>query len=97
MFSSYDCAALRRGFQVYQQVCATCHSIERIHYRELVGVTHTTDELIAMAADVDVEDGPNDEGEMFDRPGRLSDPLPRPYANEVSFIMICPHIYSFRM
>lgn len=82
LFSSYDCAALRRGFQVYQQVCATCHSIERIHYRELVGVTHTTDELIAMAADVDVEDGPNDEGEMFDRPGRLSDPLPRPYANE---------------
>lgn len=82
LFSSYDCAALRRGFQVYQQVCATCHSIERIHYRELVGVTHTTDELVAMAADVDVEDGPNDEGEMFDRPGRLSDPLPKPYANE---------------
>lgn len=82
LFNSYDCAALRRGFHVYRQVCATCHSIERIHYRELVGVTHTTDELIALAADVDVVDGPNDEGEMFERPGKLSDPLPSPYANE---------------
>lgn len=82
LFSSYDCGALRRGFHVYRQVCATCHSIERIHYRELVGVTHTTEELLAMAADVDVVDGPNDEGEMFERPGKLSDPLPKPYANE---------------
>jgi len=81
-FSSYDHAALRRGFQVYQQVCATCHSIQTIHYRELVGVTHTTDELIEMASEVDVVDGPNDEGEMFERPGKLSDPLPRPYENE---------------
>lgn len=82
LFSSYDCAALRRGFHVYRQVCATCHSIERIHYRELVGVTHTTDELIEMASEVDVLDGPNDEGEMFERPGKLTDPLPSPYANE---------------
>jgi ubiquinol-cytochrome c reductase cytochrome c1 subunit len=82
LMSAYDCASLRRGFQVYRQVCATCHSIERIHYRELVGVTHTTKELIEMASEVDVVDGPNDEGEMFERPGKLSDPLPSPYANE---------------
>jgi len=82
IFSSYDCAALRRGFTVYKNVCATCHSIERIHYRELVGVTHTTEELIAMASEVDVVDGPNDEGEMFERPAKLSDPLPKPYQNE---------------
>jgi len=82
MFSSYDCGALRRGFQVYRQVCATCHSIERIHFRELDGVTHTTEELLTMASEVDVVDGPNDEGEMFERPGKLSDPLPKPYANE---------------
>lgn len=84
LFSSYDCAALRRGFTVYKNVCATCHSIERIHYRELVGVTHTTEELLAMASEVDVVDGPNDEGEMFERPAKLSDPLPRPYENEES-------------
>lgn len=82
LLSSYDCASLRRGFQVYRQVCATCHSLERIHYRELVGVTHSTDELVEMASEVDVVDGPNDEGEMFERPGKLTDPLPSPYANE---------------
>lgn len=84
VFSSFDCAALRRGFQVYRQVCATCHSIESVHYRELVGVTHTTEELIEMAGEVDVEDGPNDEGEMFERPGKLTDALPRPYRNQES-------------
>lgn len=82
LFSSYDHAALRRGFQVYRQVCATCHSVELIHYRELVGVTHNTDQVVAMAAEVDVVDGPNDEGEMFERPGKLSDKLPSPYENE---------------
>merc|ERR1719273_2756365 len=81
-FSSYDHASLRRGFQVYRQVCATCHSLERIHYRELVGVTHNTEQLVAMAQDVDVVDGPDDSGEMFERPGKLSDPLPKPYQNE---------------
>mmetsp|Transcript_22507 Transcript_22507/g.50032 ORF Transcript_22507/g.50032 Transcript_22507/m.50032 type:complete len:279 (+) Transcript_22507:43-879(+) len=82
LLSSYDCASLRRGFQVYRQVCATCHSIERIHYRELVGVTHSTEELVEMASEVEVVDGPNDEGEMFERPAKLTDPLPRPYENE---------------
>lgn len=82
LFSSYDCGSLRRGFHVYRQVCATCHSVERIHYRELVGVTHNTDELIEMASEVDVVDGPNDEGEMFERPGKLTDALPSPYDNE---------------
>lgn len=84
IFASYDHAALRRGFQVYKQVCATCHSIERIHYRELVGVTHTAEQLLAMAQEVDVVDGPDDQGEMFERPGKLSDKLPIPYANEES-------------
>jgi ubiquinol-cytochrome c reductase cytochrome c1 subunit len=84
LFSSYDCSSLRRGFQVYRQVCATCHSIERIHYRELVDVTHNTEQILEIAQEVDVVDGPNDEGEMFERPGKLSDPLPSPYANEES-------------
>ena len=86
LFSSFDHAALRRGFQVYRQVCATCHSIEKIHYRELVGVTHTEKELLEIASEVEVVDGPNDEGEMFERPAKMADPLPRPYENEVSFI-----------
>ena len=56
--------------------------MERICFRNLVGVTHTEEQAKRMAADIDVEDGPNDEGEMFERPGKLSDPLPKPYANE---------------
>jgi len=47
-----------------------------------VNVTHTLEELVAMAASVDVVDGPNEEGEMFERPGKLFDPLPKPYENE---------------
>jgi ubiquinol-cytochrome c reductase cytochrome c1 subunit len=81
-FSSYDHAAIRRGHQVYQQVCAACHSVEQLHYRNLVGVAYTEEEAKEMAAETEVEDGPNEEGESFTRPGRLSDPLPRPYANE---------------
>jgi ubiquinol-cytochrome c reductase cytochrome c1 subunit len=56
--------------------------VEQLHYRNLVGVAYTENEVKEMAAETEVEDGPNDEGEKFERPGRLSDPLPRPYANE---------------
>lgn len=80
--SSFDYASVRRGYQVYREVCASCHSLERISFRNLVGVTHTEEQVKALAADVDVEDGPNDQGEMFDRPGKLSDPLPKPYPND---------------
>ncbi|ETL46583.1 hypothetical protein L916_03555 [Phytophthora nicotianae] len=80
--SSFDYASVRRGYQVYREVCASCHSLDRICFRNLVGVTHTEEELKAIAADIDVVDGPNDEGEMFERPGKLSDPLPRPYPND---------------
>lgn len=81
-FSSYDHASIRRGYQVYTQVCATCHSMTMIHFRDLVGVCYSEEEAKAMAADLEVPDGPNEEGEMFERPGRLSDALPSPYANE---------------
>eukprot|EP00887_Chlorella_sp_A99_P002323 scaffold10.g2323.t1 len=81
-FSSYDHRSIRRGFQVYQQVCATCHSLEQIHFRDLVGVCYTEDEAKELASNIEVVDGPNDEGEMFDRPGKLSDKMPSPYSNE---------------
>lgn len=53
-----------------------------ISYRDLVGVAYTEEETKAMAAEIEVVDGPNDEGEMFTRPGKLSDRFPEPYANE---------------
>jgi len=82
ILSSYDHASIRRGHQVYQQVCASCHSMSLISYRDLVGVAYTEEETKAMAAEIEVVDGPNDEGEMFTRPGKLSDHFPQPYANE---------------
>ncbi|KAK1410056.1 hypothetical protein QVD17_36589 [Tagetes erecta] len=82
ILSSYDHASIRRGHQVYTQVCASCHSMGLISYRDLVGVAYTEEETKAMAAEIEVVDGPNDEGEMFTRPGKLSDRFPQPYANE---------------
>jgi ubiquinol-cytochrome c reductase cytochrome c1 subunit len=81
-FSAYDHRSIRRGFQVYQAVCSTCHSMNLVHFRDLVGVAYTEDEAKEMAAELEVVDGPNDEGEMFERAGKLSDKLPSPYANE---------------
>jgi len=79
---AYDAASLRRGHQVYAQVCASCHGLSRVAYRNLVGVCYSESEVKAMAEDTDVQDGPNDEGEMFERPGKPSDYFPSPYPNE---------------
>lgn len=83
MFQSYDAMSIRRGFQVYRQVCASCHSVDRIAFRNLVGVTHTEEQVKAIAASYDIVDkSPNDLGEAFERPGKLSDNIPGPYKNE---------------
>jgi ubiquinol-cytochrome c reductase cytochrome c1 subunit len=82
MLSTFDAAAIRRGYHVYASVCASCHSMNRIAYRNLVGVAFTEDEVKAIVEDLEFEDGPSDTGEMFSRPGRLSDALPAPYPNE---------------
>lgn len=81
-FDSFDHASIRRGFEVYRQVCSTCHSLQYRAYRHLVGVSHTEEQAKALARSVEVKDGPNDEGEMFTRPGKLFDHFPSPYPNE---------------
>lgn len=81
-WQSFDHASIRRGFQVYQQVCASCHSLQFLHYRDLVNVAFTEEEVKEMAAEVMVEDGPDEEGEMFERAGKLTDHIPKPYPNE---------------
>ncbi|KAK3749515.1 hypothetical protein RRG08_043421 [Elysia crispata] len=77
-----DHASIRRGYEVYKQVCAACHSMQYVCYRNLVNVIMTEDEAKAEAEEAMVEDGPNDVGEMFERPGKLSDHFPSPYKNE---------------
>ncbi|KIY70772.1 hypothetical protein CYLTODRAFT_419448 [Cylindrobasidium torrendii FP15055 ss-10] len=82
VLDTFDHASIRRGYQVYREVCAACHSLNRIAWRNLVGVSHTADEARAMAEEVEYTDGPNDQGEMFERPGKLADYMPPPYPND---------------
>lgn len=82
MFSTFDHASIRRGFQVYKEVCAACHSLERIAWRNLVGVSHTTSEAKATAEELEYDDEPDDEGKPRKRPGKLADYIPGPYENE---------------
>jgi len=81
-FDSLDHGSVRRGFEVYKQLCAACHSMKFLAYRHLVGVTHTQDEAKAVAAQDQITDGPDDQGNMFQRPGKLTDYMPAPYPND---------------
>jgi ubiquinol-cytochrome c reductase cytochrome c1 subunit len=85
LFGHYDPAQLQRGFQVYKEVCSNCHSLRFIAFRNLgdAGGPHFSDEAVkALAASYKIADGPNEAGEMFDRPGKPSDRLPSPFPNE---------------
>ncbi|KAL9096120.1 MAG: hypothetical protein Q9165_001643 [Trypethelium subeluteriae] len=79
---TFDHQALRRGFQVYREVCASCHSLKRIPYRSLVGSVLTVDEAKVLAEENEYDTEPNDEGEIEQRPGKLSDYIPSPYKND---------------
>ncbi|XP_029550987.1 cytochrome c1, heme protein, mitochondrial [Salmo trutta] len=81
MLSALDHGSIRRGYQVYKQVCSACHSMEYLAFRNLVGVSHTEAEVKVLAEEIEVVDGPDESGEMFTRPGKLSDYFPKPYPN----------------
>jgi ubiquinol-cytochrome c reductase cytochrome c1 subunit len=81
-FGTYDRAALQRGFQVYTEVCSACHAMHLLSYRNLAALGYNDAEIKAIAAKVTVTDGPNDQGEMFDRPGKPSDRFHSPFAND---------------
>lgn len=77
-----DKPSVQRGLQVYKEVCAACHGLKRVPFRSLENIGLSEAEAKAFAAEYTVTDGPNDDGEMFDRPGRPSDKFPSPYAND---------------
>ena len=84
-FGKFDRAALQRGYQVYTEVCASCHSMKYLSYRNLAekgGPEFSEEEAKAIAANFEVTDGPNDDGEMFTRPAKLSDKFVNPYQND---------------
>ena len=82
LFGTFDRASLQRGFQVYQNVCQGCHGLKYLAFRNLEALGYGEEEVKAIAAQYTVMDGPNDSGEMFERPARPSDRKPGPYANE---------------
>ena len=82
-FGTYDYKAVQRGFQVYKEVCAACHGLSLVAYRNLQQIGLSEAAVKAIAADVQIRDL-NDVGEMADRPGRPADRFPSPYANEVA-------------
>ena len=84
LFGKFDRAALQRGYQVYTEVCSSCHSMKYLSYRNLAeegGPEFTVAQAKAIAASFEVTDGPNDDGEMYTRPGKLSDKFVMPYDN----------------
>jgi ubiquinol-cytochrome c reductase cytochrome c1 subunit len=82
IFGNFDRRSAQRGFQVWKEVCSACHSLERVAYRNLGDLGFTPEEIKAVAESATVIDGPNDEGEMFERPGKPSDLFVSPYPNE---------------
>ena len=81
-FGTFDKAAMQRGFQVYNEVCAGCHSMKLIAFRNFADLGYNEAEIKALAAQYEVQDGPNDDGEMFMRPAIPADRMPSPYAND---------------
>jgi len=73
---------VRRGYEVYRKVCSTCHSMNQLHFRHLVNEVLPEKRMKQIAASYDVVDGPNETGEMFTRPGILTDAFPSPYPND---------------
>jgi cytochrome c1 len=79
---TYDQAALQRGLKVYREVCSACHSLDRVAFRNLQALGYSEDQVKNIAAEYTVIDGPNDDGEMFERPARPSDYFPSPFPNK---------------
>ncbi len=81
-FKGYDYAAVQRGFQVYKEVCSACHGLHLVSYRNLTEIGFTEAEVKAIAATVEITAGPNDQGEMFTRPGLPADRFKNPFPNK---------------
>jgi len=77
-----DLKAAQRGFQVFKEICSACHSLNLVPFRALTGIGFTADQVKEIAAGYQVTDGPNDEGNMFQRKALPSDRFVKPFAND---------------
>lgn len=82
LFGTFERAQVQRGFQVYKEVCHSCHGLQFIAFRNLQSLGFTPDQVVAIAAEFEVQDGPNDEGDMFMRAARAADHVPSPFPND---------------
>src|SRR5271167_3269734 len=83
-FGTYDPAQLQRGFKIYKEVCSACHGLKLIAFRNLAdpgGPGFSEAQAATIAAGYQITDGPNDQGQMFQRPGRVADTFPSPFPN----------------
>jgi len=81
-FGTFDKAAMQRGLKVYREVCSACHAMKRIYFRNLEDLGYSEAQVKNIAAEYTVIDGPDAEGEMFERAARPSDTFPSPYPNK---------------
>jgi ubiquinol-cytochrome c reductase cytochrome b/c1 subunit len=84
-FGKYDRGSLQRGLKIYKEVCSNCHSLNYIAFRNLAdpgGPGYSEAQVAALASEYKIKDGPNDQGEMFERPGRPADYFPAPFPND---------------
>ncbi len=81
-FGHYDKAQLQRGLKIYTEVCAACHSMNLLSYRNLSALGYSEQQIKNYAAEYEVTDGPNNDGEMFERPALPNDRFKGPYAND---------------
>jgi ubiquinol-cytochrome c reductase cytochrome c1 subunit len=84
-FGHFDQAQLQRGFKVYREVCAACHGMRLVSFRNLMeegGPGFSEGQIRLLAAEYQIQDGPGEDGQMFERPGRPSDRWPSPFPNE---------------
>ncbi|MBK1697338.1 cytochrome c1 [Rhodovibrio salinarum] len=83
VFGTFNRASAQRGLQVYNQVCSSCHGMKYVAFRTLEDLGYNEDQVEAIASQYTVTDGPNDQGEMYERPAEANDTFPSPYPNEV--------------
>jgi ubiquinol-cytochrome c reductase cytochrome c1 subunit len=84
-FGTFDREQLQRGFLVFRQACSSCHGLEHVAFRNLAepgGPEFSVGQTEAFAAEFRIPDGPDSSGEMFERPGELSDRWPSPFRNK---------------
>ena len=84
-FGHFDEAQLQRGFKVYREVCANCHGLSMLSFRNLGdpgALGYSEGQIRQLAGEFKVQDGPNDQGEFFERNGRPADRFPPPFPND---------------